>query len=213
MLCLHLRIYIDEIGLHAELPSEKERKSIAFTERSWYSSAARTESLIRCLQASKNYLDTFLLLSNEAYLQFTLVDYLGLVHTMFLLGSLATSRDLGNIDTSQLRQVANFEYYMNALSTKTAQTIASSRTIGGNMYMSSINGLFLQSKAWYLQVLSDPNPAGFRDGKMDFSFMEIMKAILLRCMTFNDCLDKDCGPADQPTNPDEQWVDLLSDWN
>ena len=71
----NLRIYINEIGLHAVKPSD-----LSTITTSWYYSSTRNDILLRCLQNIKDYLDRYLLLSTADLANLTMTDYISLVY-------------------------------------------------------------------------------------------------------------------------------------
>lgn len=138
----HIRIYVNEVGLHV-IPPEN---GAAFTEQSWYHSSARTESLIRCLQAAKNYLDYFLTLPPDIVVEFTMHDFLRLIYAVLILGSFATGCDSPRLDAARIRQISDLENYLNALSQNTMQAIATTPTTDSHGFLSYLYHLWQHSK-------------------------------------------------------------------
>ncbi len=168
-----VRIYVNEVGFHAT-PLPEEMMSPQLSARSWYQSTARNETLIRCLQASKDYLDRFLSFPAEAPMSGTLPDILGYVYAVLVLGAFATSCDAPHLDVLQIREMANYDYYLNSLVSKLSKAIAS-RPPGANTYLQHVYALFQQTKVWYAQILMDPSIDGFANiGSPGFSFMDIL---------------------------------------
>ncbi|KUJ19994.1 uncharacterized protein LY89DRAFT_716459 [Mollisia scopiformis] len=207
---LHVtRIHINEVGFHAAALPQDQMLYPQIRSKSWYYSSARSESLMRCLQACKDFLDHFLSLPSEGIINSTLPDMLGLVYTVLVLGTFAVRIDTPTLDAVQLREMANYDYYISALINKTEHVMAFSGPAGANDYMHHIHVLFLQTKVWYSQVSSDPSvfstiPEIARPG---FSFMDILSTIVDRCVDFS------AATISNSTTSDEQWTELLSEWS
>jgi hypothetical protein len=208
----NLRIYVNEIGFRATKPSDMEIMSSTINLRSWYYSASRNESLIHCLQASKDYLDQYLSLTSEDISNFVLTDFMYLVYAVLLLGAFATGDcDSEVLDVAHIKQTANLDYYLDALSDQALHLISVSKS-GSNNYMSHIYGLFQQSKVWYSQMVEDPTPIGLRAvGRLGFSFMEIIPTVMARCIDFSG-LTSDVSSGLSEASIDEQWSEMLSSW-
>lgn len=203
-----VRIHINEVGFHASALPQDELLSPQLKARSWYYSSARSESLIRCLQASKDYLDRFLSLSSEDILNGLLPDVLGLVYTVLVLGTFAVRIDTPSLDVLELREMANYEHYLNALVVKTTNIRALIGPAGSNDYLQHVHVLFLQTKVWYAQILADPTAEAFSDVRRPgFSFTDLISTIVTRCIDFGTA-----ASLAGSTTSDEQWTELLSGW-
>lgn len=209
----NLRIYVNEIGFHAIKPSEMEVMSSTTALRSWYYSAARNESLIRCLQATKDYLDRYLALTLEDIANLTLTDIISLVYAVLILGAFATGAcDSQSLDITHVRQTANLDYYLDSLSDKALQQVSASKP-GSNDYMSHLYELMQQSKIWYAQLVKDPTPIGMcLVGRPNFSFMEIIPTIVGRCVDFSGLTTSAISSGLSDVSSDEQWAEMLSNW-
>lgn len=214
----NLRTYINEIGLHATRPSGVETMS-----NSWYYSTPRNESLIRCLQATKGYLDRYLLLTSEEVANLNMTDYVHSVYAILVLGAFAAGAyDSDTLDSVSIEQIANLGYYLDALSAQALQLLAISET-GSNNYISHLYSLFQQSKVWYSQLVKDPTPIGMCiTGRPTFCFMEIIPTIMARCVDFSGTFSSGKSYSDSPAvgggsrlsevGADEQWSEMLSNW-
>jgi hypothetical protein len=214
----NLRAYINEIGLHATRPSGVEMMS-----NSWYYSTHRNESLIRCLQATKSYLDRYLLLTSEEIANLNMTDYVHSVYAILVLGAFAAGAyDSDTLDSVSIEQTANLDYYLDALSAQALQLLAISET-GSNNYISHLYSLFQQSKIWYSQLVKDPTTISMCiTGRPTFSFMEIIPTIMARCVDFSgtfssgkSCSDSSAvggGSRLSEVGSDEQWSEMLSNW-
>jgi hypothetical protein len=202
----NLRIYVNEVGFHATKPTEIEVMSNTTNLRSWYYSAARNESLIHCLQATKDYLDRYLSMASDDITNFTMTDFVSLIYAVLLLGAFATGAcDSQTLDVAHIKQTANLDYYLDALSDQALQLISESKA-GSNHYTSHLYGLFQQCKVWYSQIAEDPSPIGLCVvGRPSFSVMEAIPTIMARCADFS-------GLTLSEVSTDEQWAEMLSSW-
>ncbi|KAE9374683.1 hypothetical protein N431DRAFT_543935 [Stipitochalara longipes BDJ] len=210
----HLRIYINEIGLHAVKPSDLSTMST-----SWYYSTTRNEILLRCLQNIKDYMDRYLLLTTANLAALTLTDYISLVYAVLGLGAFATGANDTQITSNEnMKASANLDYYLDALSAQALQLLAVSEP-GSNNFVSHIYDLFQQSKIWYSQLLQDPTPIE-RGAGPNLSFMEIIPTIMARCVDFSvkfasaesDGGASAVGEGMEVVGGDEQWSEMLSSW-
>lgn len=208
MLFYSLRIYVNEVGFHCRAPSEAETMSGTAFLRSWYHSAARNESLIRCLQATKDYLDKWLSLPLNAGMDCNMADFTQLIYVVLVLGTFATKFDSPIL----LQQVSNFEHYLNALSDKIAQLI-STQSKGSNDYMVHFHALFQQSKIWYSRLRLDS--AGLdnsTDSNPDFSFMEMFPTLSRRCVDFCELSSNSTSTDMSEISSGDLWQDILANW-
>lgn len=184
LLFYHTRIFVNELGLHGTPPFEIDiLPRMLSTGSSWYNSTGRSDSIIRCLQATKEYLDHFLRISPEAIVHFTTPDFLHLIYAILILGSIATTCHSPQLDQAHIRQIAAFENYISALSQKTMQAIATiSQTGGTHGHLKNLHHLWQRSGPWYLQATSRTEMVGISIVDYpDFSFMEIFSTIIRRC--------------------------------
>lgn len=204
-----VRIFLNEIGFHATALPEIEALSPQLKSRSWYYSTARSETLMRCLQGCKDYLDCFIAIPPEAVMCGTLPDVLGYIYAVLVLGAFATSCDCPTLDRLQVREMANYDYYLNALVNNMSRSIPM-RPPGSNSYLNHVFALFQQTKIWYAQILMDPTIDGFNNiGNPGFSFMDILPTIMNRCVDFASA----SSLSTSETTSDEQWNELLSSWS
>jgi hypothetical protein len=184
LLFYHTQIYINELGLHSSPATETElRPDITPSMTSWYQSSERSESIIRCLQATRAYLDHFLALPSEDICNTTTPEFLHLIYAVLILGSLATTCHTPSLDNAHIRVLANFENYINALSRKTVQAIAvTNMSCTTHQHMINLHHLWQQSKPWYAQRTSAFGTVGRGLGDApDLSFMDIFLTIIRRC--------------------------------
>jgi len=208
----NLRIYVNEIGLRATKPPDTEMLS-----NSWYYSAPRNESMIRCLQNTKAYLDQYILLSSDELSNLNMTDYISLVYAILVLGAFGTGAfDSQTLDMSQMKQTANLDYYLDALSAQALQLLAVSEP-GSNNFVSHIYDLFQSTKVWNAKMVRDPTPTDLFVGCPTFSFMEIIPTVIARCVDFSVNFSKsdvssvvESGLSE--VGSDEQWSEMLSSW-
>jgi hypothetical protein len=151
LLFYHTQIYINELGLHSSPAAKTElRPDITPSRNSWYQSLERSESIIRCLQATREYLDHFLALPSENICHITTPEFLHLIYAVLILGSLATTCHTPSLDNAHIHVFANFEYYIHALSRKTVQAIAATNmSCITHQHMINLRHIWQQSKPWY----------------------------------------------------------------
>ncbi|EDN91134.1 hypothetical protein SS1G_00537 [Sclerotinia sclerotiorum 1980 UF-70] len=181
----HLRIHITEIGLHASA-SDFDRFPIptASSRTSWYHASARTEMLIRCLQAGKDYLDTILSLTAHEFFGLTASDYLNLFYVLFLLGKFCEGCDSPSLDGEQVRQATNLGFYFDSLDEKLASFL---QYTNGQLQRSSILNIKLlcqEIKKWYMRVISGPpgSDQAMLNG-LNVSFTDVVPSIQHLCGT------------------------------
>jgi hypothetical protein len=214
----NLRIYVNEIGLHASKPSEMETLST-----SWYYSTTRNDIVMRCLKNTKDYLDRYLLLTTADLTNLNLTDYISLIYAVLVLGAYATGVcDSQILNDRDMKAASNLDYYLDALSAQALQLLAISAP-GSNNFISHIYDLFQESKVWYSQKIKDPTPIGLcLTGKPTFSFMEIIPTIMARCVDFSVTFEtasgcfvdvsESGGSGLSEVGSDEQWSEMLSSW-
>lgn len=205
------RIHLHEIGFHAAKLPQEEILSPQLKSRSWYYSTARSESLIRCLQASKDYIDRFLSLPAESITRGTLPDIFGIIYAVLVLGTFAVRIDTPTLDAAQLREMTNYNCYLNELITKTTTNTTVTGRCGANDYIFHLHTLFQQTRIWYAQISADPStmsiqfPDVVRPG---FSFMDIINTIVHRCVDFAAATIMDSASSDE-----QEWTELLTEWS
>ncbi|KAF7874778.1 hypothetical protein EAF04_001952 [Stromatinia cepivora] len=179
----HLRIYVAEIGLHAVAPDiDRFATTTLSIQTPWYHSSARTEMLIRCLQAGKDYLDTVLSLTALEFCSLTAPDYLNLFYALLLLGKFTENCDSPSLDGEQVRQATNLRYYLDSLDEKLASLLV---YMNGQLQRNSILNVRLscqEIKKWYIRVISGPpgSDQAILSG-LNISFTDIVPSIQHLC--------------------------------
>ncbi|KAH7321689.1 hypothetical protein BKA65DRAFT_86585 [Rhexocercosporidium sp. MPI-PUGE-AT-0058] len=195
----HLRIYVNEVAFHATAPQEPGLLS-GLSSSSWYHSAARNDCLMRCLKATKTYLDQVLALPDSVISNMVTVDLLQLVYAVLILGSFSSGLDAPTLDQFQVQQSANLEFYLKAISDRFASLI-SIEDPAVNGYKRHMNALFQTSKKWYMQMVTDSSPGG----PPRFFLGDLIGTISGRCADFSVCEMSE-------TNSEDQWTEMLSEW-
>ncbi|KAF4624390.1 hypothetical protein G7Y89_g13783 [Cudoniella acicularis] len=197
-----VRIYIYEIGFHAKVPANSESMSTHSNHRSWYFAAARNKTLTRCLQAAKDYLDRFMLLSPPDIFDFMVQDFVQIVYAILILGAFTTPLDAPTLDHEHARETANVGHYLDLMINKIAD-IAIARDDNHNPYLHNFNILLRQSRIWYVQSVNGISAGGSPfSGNTDLDFMNILPVITTRCVDW-------CVAVGQS---EEQWAEIFSNW-
>lgn len=155
---------------------------------------------MRCLRATKTYLDEFLVLPDTVVSSMIAPDLLQLVYAVLILGSFSTGFDAPTIDRFQVQQSTNLEHYLSAVSARFASLI-SIEDPAVNGYKHHMKTLFQTSKKWYIQMVTDPSPSG----PARFFSGEFMSTITGRCADLSVCEMSESDTADQ-------WTELFSEW-
>lgn len=203
-----LRIYINEVGFHASPPSDEDAMSDQSCLQSWYYSQERNDCLVSCLAATKEYLDQVLSLSDNNFLDFTLIKFIYLIYAVEILGSFATKYNDRMINAIHVQKSTDFDYYIDGLSEKLLRSIAATKGPSANPYLSHLIDLFQRSKVWYAQMQLDPAKVDYCAlGRPEYTFMEIMPMLVSRCMDFSIVGKSSCGSP----NSDQMWTELMSE--
>jgi hypothetical protein len=189
----NMQVSIHEIALHASRPltvgTVDGLGGPSATD--WYSSLARTDALISCVESAKRYLDRFLALSTEDIYQNTITEEMRLVYAILVLARFATGVSSPYLDATHLRNTANIEHYISGLIDRISPFI----TLLDNGqeqidFFWHFRRLFQATKIWFAEqarvgYFSTLETSGLQDC-VDLSFMEILQM----------------GPDEQPTQYD-----------
>jgi hypothetical protein len=151
--CYNLKIYIHEIGLHAIAPPPMQGISNEQSCRSWFSSMARTDTLLACLEAAKEYLDLYINLGMSEMRGNTIVEEVKVVYAFLVLGKFCSGVNTPHLEPLHLRKSANIEYYMDALVARTDKLIVTVNGIEQRNYFWHFRTLFKYSRVWYQQQI------------------------------------------------------------
>lgn len=168
------RVYLHEVGFHTNIPpSSPNIMSSHLDTRSWYNSSARNDSLIACLQATKEYLESLLSLPSQELLTFTLHDFVHLIYAVLVLGRFASGCDCPPLD-NHLRKSANFDHYIVKLITLTEPVIGFSDGEERVDYIFHLRRIFQASQAWLNQISSEQSIISLAP---QLSFMDLFPTV------------------------------------
>lgn len=113
----HLRTFLNEVGFHKIALPAPNLMSDQSSYQTWCSSITRSEVLISCLNAAKDYLERYIALPTEALFLASFPDHAKLVYNVLILRLFSTwpkGEDL-SLDAANLRNSANMVFYMESL--------------------------------------------------------------------------------------------------
>jgi hypothetical protein len=180
------------------------------TQRSWYYSPARNESLVRCMQAAKDYLTHALSIPSAHYHNLSCAEIIRLVYAILIIGAFATSVDAPTLDRVHTRETTDLNNYLNALIAK-VEEVSPKQGDPHNMHMSHLSNLLLHYKLWFEQIANDP--MGIGSGIIErpgFSFADIMPTIMKKCLDWDEMVN---SGLEMMSEKDEGWEDILTGWN
>lgn len=148
----YLRTYLYEVAFHTD-PLSTDNMSMD----NWYHSTTRTSTLLSCLFASKSYIEYILALPTPAFTSLSLVDFTCLVYCVLVLGCFATPGGGLSLTLSTYQELANLQYYLDALVTKTSDIMATGTAPG---YLLHFNFLFKDTTEWYARAPAGPGVKG-----------------------------------------------------
>ena len=209
----HLRTFVNEVGFHkTALPSDLRSDQSSY--HSWCSSITRSEVLISCLNAAKDYLERYLSLPTEALFNASFADHAKLVYNVLILKLFATwvKDDDSSLDAAHIQNSANFLFYTQALVRK----FESMGKIGRD------SGL-LEDYTLYLAKLFRIYESRARDGMGARQFpsnsslnMSVMQMLPSNASNYGQMssYDPSSSAASQlQENSEEQWADMLLRWS
>jgi hypothetical protein len=203
----NLRIFIHEIGLHSG-DSEPTDSSIGGDScRSWFSAMARTDALITCLDATKDYLDRYLSLPLVQMRENTVLEESKVIYALLVLGKFVSGVNSPHLDPLALRKRANIEHYMVTLVERMDELITVVDGQEQRNYFWHVKTLFQNSRQWYQQQVRDNSfPMLESDGLptcMDLSMLDVL--------TYAKDMDGGLTPSD--TNTNSSWASMsATEW-
>lgn len=147
----YIQAYLFEIAFHTDPPPQA-----SMDMKSWYHSATRTSTLLSCLFAAKSYVEYVIELPTPVFLSMGSAEFCSLIYCVLILGCFATPNGPLSLTLSSFQEVANLQFYLDALVTKTHDLIATGTAPG---YLFHFNLLFRNTHEWYA---GDPTGPGVR---------------------------------------------------
>lgn len=144
----YLRTYLYEIAFHTEVSDNLD---------SWFHSTTRTSTLLSCLFAAKSYADHIVSLPTPVFLSLNLIDFTDLIYAVLVIGCFATPGGGISLTLSTFQELANLQYYLDALVKKTNDVLI---TGTGPGYLFHFNHLFKDTEEWYARGPGGPGVKG-----------------------------------------------------
>ncbi|KAM0140925.1 hypothetical protein ACHAO1_002051 [Botrytis cinerea] len=199
----HLRIYVAEISLNVVASDSHQFMATTSPSRtSWYHSSSRTEMLIRCLQAAKDYLDMVLSLTPREFCRLTAPNYIEIFYALLVLGKFTESCDSPSLDDGQVRQAANLHFYLDSLDEKLGNLLVYNNGQAQRNTIWNMKLLCQEVKKWHTRVVSGASDS---DQVMNLSFTHIIPSIQGLC---GDLLTSMAGFNTGESSPS----DIMGDW-
>lgn len=110
---LNAKVYINEIGFHSAQFSSADTNSISL--HNWNSSVDRSKTLQRALEATRDYLDEYIILSSDELRKQTCIELGQLVYAITIIGKFTSGVWTPDIDALHFREGAKWHYYMKTL--------------------------------------------------------------------------------------------------
>ncbi|TGO38438.1 hypothetical protein BHYA_0075g00410 [Botrytis hyacinthi] len=208
----HLRIYVAEISLNAISSDSHQFMTTASSSRtSWYHSSSRTEMLIRCLQAAKDYLDMVLSLTPLEFCHLTAPNYIELFYALLVLGKFTENCDSPCLDTDQVRQAANLRYYLDSLDEKLESLIVYNNGQAQPNSILNMKLLFQEIKKWHMRIVSGvPGSEHAMINGVNISFTHIIPSIQGLCgQIFTSMADFRPGGS-SPSDAMADWIAFMA---
>ncbi|TEY46934.1 hypothetical protein BOTCAL_0310g00010 [Botryotinia calthae] len=198
----HLRIYVAEISLNVIASDSHQFTTTSSSNRaSWYHSSSRTEMLIRCLQAAKDYLDMLLSLTPHEFCCLIAPNYIELFYALLVLGKFTENCDSPSLDGDQVRQAANLRYYLDSLDEKFGNLLAYNNGHAQRNSIWNMKLLCQEVKRWHIRVVSGaPGSDHAILNSVNISFTDIIPSIQGLCGDLLASMANfkigDCSPSD-----------------
>ncbi|KAL3425888.1 hypothetical protein PVAG01_02679 [Phlyctema vagabunda] len=193
----HTRIYVYEVAFHAVRPSPSDLAGPQLSNNSWYFANARTEMLIRCLNAATTYVDHYISLRPDDIYSLVSTDQMKLLYAILVLGRLATcvKDDAPLLDAGLVRTMANIDYYLASVIQKLEGLLTSDANGQTRQnYIYHLSFLFQHSRRWYNQL----EAAGDTGLTANFPSMFCTDAIL------------PCPKNNESRKEDQMWSDFVN---
>ncbi|TVY15966.1 Transcriptional regulator WAR1 [Lachnellula arida] len=212
----HLCTFVNEVGFHKTVLPPPDLRTDQSSYHTWCSSITRSEVLISCLNAAKDYLERYLSLPTEALFNATFADHAKLVYNVLILKLFATwvtdDDENSTLDAAHIQHSANFLFYTQALVCKFERM--------GKIYRDC--GL-LEDYTLYLAQLFRIYGSRARDEMMgDRLFpgnagslnMSVMQMLPSNASYHGQLSDASSSTITQmQEDAEEQWADMLVRWS
>ncbi|TVY24608.1 Transcriptional regulator [Lachnellula hyalina] len=210
----HLCTFVNEVGFHRTVLPPPDLRTDQSSYHTWDSSITRSEVLISCLNAAKDYLERYLSLPTEALFNATFADHAKLVYNVLILKLFATwvTDDHSTLDAAHIQHSANFLFYTQALVCKFESM--------GKIYRDC--GL-LEDYTLYLAQLFRIYESRARDemGARQFSTNICLDMSVMQMLPSNaSCHGQHSSYDPRPPtvvqtqeHSEEQWADMLVRWS
>jgi len=202
-----LRIYVNEIALHATAPPpflSSSGSSASMT--SWHYSSTRTEMLIRCLQYVKEYMDRCLSLSSGEFDLLTLPEYARMFYATLVLGKFAIGCGAPSVDSEQLRQNSQILFYLDSLIDKMT-SLSGYINVNGKVHLTCtyyMKILFQQCRNFYARIVDvPPTMDACIIGNTEICFTSLILSMEAICAGFN---------FKHEVEQWESWTELMAEW-
>lgn len=212
----HLCTFVNEVGFHKTVLPPPDSRTDQSSYHTWCSSLTRSEVLISCLTAAKDYLERYLSLPNEALFNATFADHAKLVYNVLILklfATWATDND-STLDAAHIQHSANFLFYTQALVCKFESMGKIYRDCGlledYTLYLAQLFRIY-ESRARDEMMGDRQFPGSANTGSLNMSVMQMLPSNASYQGQFSDPR----SPAITQTQEDseEQWADMLVRWS
>jgi len=208
----HLRTFVNEVGFH-QVTAPFNFSSDQSTHRKWCSSIIRSQILIGCLNAAKEYLERYISLPTEALFSASFADHAKLVYNVLILRLFATwaeDDDLA-LDSVDIRKSANMLYYMESLVRKfeSMTKIGCDRGLleDYTIYLTQLFRIYENRARQGIEASSSPNSS--------YPEMSVMQLLPLPSsqatqLPYEPSLSMTLQPQE---NSEDQWADMIRGWS
>ncbi|TGO85837.1 hypothetical protein BPOR_0359g00070 [Botrytis porri] len=211
----HLRIYVAEISLNAISSDSHQFMTTTSSNRtSWYHSSSRTEMLIRCLQAAKDYLDIVLSLTPPKFCCLTAPNYIELFYALLVLGKFTENCDSPSLDSDQVRQAANLGYYLDSMVEKLEGLLVYHNGQAQRDSIWNMKLLCQEIKKWYMRIVS--GTLGIDQTMLNgvnISFTQIIPSIQGLCGEFLVSMGNFRPGGSSPPDAMADWMAFMASGN
>lgn len=121
--CLHLDMYIHEIGLH--VPKQHSHLSRADGQKccSWCSSPLRADIATSAIRAAQRFIDAYVQFTDDQLRHNTLMEEAKLLYAILILSTVSIEQTTRQLDSARLRDLTNMYYYIGAVEKRFATLV------------------------------------------------------------------------------------------